>query len=240
MKCFSYNRFGLIWTGFIDGVGNWDRDLMNREWKQHPIIAEDNWDYLELKDQGTHGTLDENLDLMLEYHANLAHYYVRSTTYARAMKEDRGNFERGISEGGLGYRLVPRSLSWKTELPAGDLLVFKQHWVNRNVGNLSELHFLKLYLTDTAGQEKFSEMDKSFDPRTWVQGQEYIQTSVFHLPKELAPGDYEIRISLADQSGKPQIRLPIQGGDKDKRYVVGRVRILAARKQTGCDKAYCP
>jgi hypothetical protein len=213
---------------------------MNREWRQHPIIAEDNWDYLELKDQGTHGTLDENLDLMLEYHANLAHYYVRSTTYARAMKEDRGNFERGVSAGGLGYRLVPRSLSWKAELPAGDLLVVKQHWVNRNVGNLSELHFLKLYLTDSTGHEKFSEMDRSFDPRTWVQGQEYTQTSVFHLPKELAPGEYDIRISLADQSGKPQIRLPIQGGDKEKRYVVGKIRISAARKQAGCDKAYCP
>ena len=78
--------FGLIWTGFIDGVVGWDRELMNRYWKRVPIIAEDNRDYLEIKDQGTHGTLDENLDLMLEYHANLAHYYVRSATYARAMR----------------------------------------------------------------------------------------------------------------------------------------------------------
>ena len=234
------NKFALIWTGFIDGVGGWDRDLMNRYWKDHPVIAEDNCDYLEIKDQGTHGTLDENLDLMLEYHANLAHYYVRSTTYARAMKEDKAHFERGVGKGGLGYRLAPTSLSWKTELPAGDLLAMKQHWVNRNVGNLSELHWLKIYLTGENGVEKFSEMDTSFDPRSWVKGTEYEHTSVFHLPKQLAPGDYDVRIALADQAGKPQINLPIRGGDKDKRYKVGTIHIVAARVQKACDSAFCP
>ncbi|MGA7415502.1 MAG: DUF4832 domain-containing protein, partial [Bryobacteraceae bacterium] len=234
------NNFGLIWTGFIDGVGGWDRDLMNQHWKQHSVIAEDNWDYLELKDQGTHGTLDENLDLMLEYHANLAHYYVRSTTYARAMKEDRTNFERGVSEGGLGYRLVPKDLSWRSELPAGDLLAVKQRWVNRNVGNLTVLHSLKVYLTDRKGQERFSEIDSSFDPRSWIKGESYVQTSVFHLPKELAPGDYDLRIALVDADGKPRIRLAIQGGDDEKRYKIGTIHILPARKQSGCDKAFCP
>ena len=234
------NKFGLIWTGFIDGVGGWDRDLMNQQWKQHPVIAEDNWDYLELKDQGTHGTLDENLDLMLEYHANLAHYHVRSTTYARAMKEDRANFARGVSEGGLGYRLTPQVVSWRSELPAGDLLAMKQRWVNRNVGNLSVLHFLKVYLTDKKGQEKFSEMDASFDPRSWVRGEEYEQTSIFHVPKKLLPGDYDVRIALADPTGKPRIRLPIQGGDREMRYKLGTIRILAARKQKTCDTSFCP
>jgi hypothetical protein len=120
------------------------------------------------------------------------------------MKEDRAHFERGVDKGGLGYRLAPTSLSWKTELPAGDLLIMKQHWVNRNVGNLSELHWLKIYLTDNNGVEKFSEMDTSFDPRAWVKGTEYEQTSVFHLPKQLTPGDYDVRIALADPTGSPK------------------------------------
>ena len=118
--------FGLIWTGFIDGLGGWDRDEMERYWHKLPIIAEDNWDYQEIKDQRIHGTLDENLDVMLEYHANLAHYYVRSTTYQRAMHDDRANFERGLKSGGLGYRLVPTSLRWPNEVPAGNLLLLRQ------------------------------------------------------------------------------------------------------------------
>jgi hypothetical protein len=232
--------FGLIWTGFIDGVGGWDRELMNRYWKRVPIIAEDNWDYLEIKDQGIHGTLDENLDLMLEYHANLAHYYVRSATYGRAMREDRANFERGLRIGGLGYRLAPVSLQWKRELPAGDLMMLKQEWVNRNVGWLPVQHPLKIYLTNEAGQERFSEIDKSIDETSWVSGERYKVTSVFHLPKELAPGTYDVRLALVDAAGTPRINLAIAGADSSKRYKVGTVRILPARKQTGCDKAYCP
>jgi hypothetical protein len=231
--------FGLIWTGFIDGVGGWDRDLMTRYWKQNPIIAEDNWDYLEIKDQGTHGTLEENLDLMLEYHANLAHYYIRSTIYARAMREDRANFERGLRSGGLGYRLVPVSLQWKRELPAGDLMMLKQEWVNRNVGWLSVQHPLKIYLTDETGHEKFSEVDRSVNETSWVNGELYKVTSVFHLPKELATGTYDVRVALVDASGTPRINLAIAGADASKRYKVGTVRILPARKQAGCDKAFC-
>jgi len=34
-------RFGLIWTGFIDGLGNsFDRITAGRNWRSHPIIAE--------------------------------------------------------------------------------------------------------------------------------------------------------------------------------------------------------
>ena len=38
----------------------------------------------------------------------------------------------------------------------------------------------------------------------------------------------------------PRINLAIPGADSSKRYKVGTLRILPARKQTGCDKAYCP
>jgi uncharacterized protein DUF4832 len=232
--------FGLIWTGFIDGLGGWDRDEMEQYWQKLPLIAEDNWDYLEIKDQHIHGTLEENLDVMLEFHSSLAHYYVRSTTYQRAMREDRANFERGLESGGLGYRLVPTSLSWPRQVPAGNLLLVRQTWVNRNVARLYVQHPLKLYLTDAQGTEKFSESDTSFDERSWVRGKDYSLISVFHLQKELPPGVYDVRIALADGAGKPRIRLGIDGADSELRYKVGEIRILPPEKVAGCDKAYCP
>jgi hypothetical protein len=232
--------FGLIWTGFIDGLDGWDRDEMEQYWQKLPIIAEDNWDYLEIKDQRIHGTLDENLDVALEYHANLAHYYVRSTTYQRAMHDDRANFERGLKSGGLGYRLVPTSLRWPSEVPAGNLLLVRQTWLNRNVGRLYVQHPIKLYLTDPQGTEKFSEVDTSFDERSWVRGRDYSLISVFHLKKDLPPGLYDVRIALVDAEGKPQIRLGIEGADRELRYRVGEIRILPPEKVVGCDKAYCP
>ena len=193
-----------------------------------------------MQDQRTHGTLDENIDGALSWHANYAHYYFTVDTYLRAMAEQKGPFERALRSGGLGYRLVPESLSWRKSLPAGNLFVVKQTWLNRNVGRLYKRHPLKLYLTDEQGNEKFSEIAGSFDETDWVAGETYPVISVFHLPKELAPGTYDVRIALAGTDGKPRIRLPISGGDSQKRYKVGRVQILPALPQKACDKAYCP
>ena len=104
--------FALIWTGFIDGLRGWDRDLMEKNWREDPIIAEGNWSYDDMKDQRTHGTVAENLDVALEWHSNFEHFYIGSDAYPRAMREDRASWERGLKSGGLGYRLVPTSLSW--------------------------------------------------------------------------------------------------------------------------------
>lgn len=57
------HHFGLIWTGFIDGLSGWDRDLKDRYWRTDPIVAEGNWDYGTMKKDPVHGTPDENLDV---------------------------------------------------------------------------------------------------------------------------------------------------------------------------------
>jgi len=132
-------------------------------------------------------------------------------------------------------------LSWRPSLPAGDLLVLRQDWVNRNVGRLYVRHLLKLYLTDAQGNEKFSEVDTSFDETHWVQGEDYPLISVFHLPKELPPGLYDVRIALADVSTKnPEIQLGIEGGDSQNRYKVGEIQIEPYNGPAGCGKSFCP
>jgi len=235
------HHFGLIWTGFIDGLGHWDRDIMEEYWRQDPIIAEGNWDYNEIVDQKVHGTFDENLDVALEFHANFTHFYFEAQSYNRAMRDQPEVIKRGLEPGGLGYRLVPLSLSWPRSVPAGDLLLLKQNWVNRNVGRLYVRHLLKLYLTDAQGNEKFSEVVTGFDETRWVQGQEYPLISVFHLPKELTPGTYEVRIALVDEgTGKPEIRLGIEGEDGQGRYKVGEIQIETYNGPAGCGKAFCP
>jgi hypothetical protein len=105
---------------------------------------------------------------------------------------------------------------------------------------LYERHPLKLYLTDERGSEKFSEISGAFDETDWVAGETYPVISVFHLPKELAPGTYDVRIALVSADGQPHIRLAISGGDSQRRYKAGQVQILPALPQKACDKAYCP
>ncbi len=223
------NRFAFIWTGFIDGLRSpYDRLLMERYWRTHPIIAEGNWNYDDMMDHKTHGTLDENLDVALNWHANFTHFYMLCDTYRRAVREQPAVIERGLRSGGLGYRLAPVSLSCREELPAGRILVLWQKWVNRNVGRLYVRHPLKLYLTDEKGNEKYSAVYGAFDQTSWVKGDAYETVSTFQLKKDLEPGPYDLRIALVDQNGKPSIRLAIEGEDDQKRYKVGTIRILPA------------
>ena len=233
--------FGFIWTGFIDGLGGaYDRKTMERLWLHHPIIAEGNWNYDDMQDQHTHGTVRENIDGAIDWHANFFHLYFVPETYQRIMRENRESLEYGLKAGGIGYRLVPTTLSWPQEVPAGNLLVVHQTWVNRNAGRLYVSYPLKLYLTDADGREVFSESIPGLDETNWIQGRAQDVMSVFHLSKNIPAGDYDVRIALVDGTGKPAIRLPISGEDSMHRYSVGRIRIAPTDAPGVCDKAMCP
>lgn len=235
------NNFGFIWTGFIDGIsGTYDRVAMERFWRQHPIFAEGNWDYDDMKDQHIRGTVDENVAGAVDWHSNFFHLYFGPDVYKRAIRQDEPALKRALGPGGIGYRLVPTSVSWAAHLSAGHLLVLQQSWTNRNAGRLYVAHPLKLYLTSNDGKEVFSEADRGVNESSWVAGTTYRLVSVFHLPPTVPPGKYDIRIALVDASGKPKIRLGIAGEDAEHRYRVGEIQILPfdgpAKK---CLSGYC-
>jgi hypothetical protein len=235
------NNFGFIWTGFIDGNrGRYTRTTMERYWRDHPVIAEGSWSYDGVKDQLTHGTMAENVDGAIDWHANFLHLYFAPDAYRRAMREDKKALEGALQSGGIGYRLVPTSLSWPVQLAAGRLLVLHQRWTNRNAGRLYVAHPLKLYLTGAKGNSVFDEAIPGFSETDWVAGKDYSVMSVFHLPKTIAAGEYEVRIALVDASGKPAIRLGIAGEDSMHRYQVGKIRITAKDTLKVCDNPYCP
>lgn len=232
--------WALAYHGFIDGQGNYCKQLFQNYYRQTPLWAESNWTYMQVKDQRIHGTLDEYLRVYSDWHANYAHCYMDAESYKRAMREDRAHFERGLQSGGLGYRLVLTRASWRDGVPAGDLFLLDQEWVNRNVGRLYKQHPLKLYLMDAAGKEKFTELDRAFDQTRWINGETYPVVSVFHLPKDLAPGAYEVRVAMVDEAGQPRIKLAIAGGDPQGRYKLGSMTVLPPEAPPGCDNARCP
>jgi len=190
------------------------------------MYAEGNWSYRDMIQEGTHGTLDENIEIMSAWHSNYGHFYVDWESYRSLRPEDRASFERGLRAGGIGYRLVLSEATWPDRLRSGQLLLLRQVWENQNVGRLYRRHLLKLYLVDRKGERHFSEIDESFDPRPWVRGEKYAVTSVFHLPADLAAGSYEVRIALIDpRAGEVAIALAMEGGDSDKTYRLGMVEV---------------
>jgi len=66
--------FALARHGFIDGLGRWDTAVMRKYWRLAPMLAEGDWSYSDMKNHGTHGTLDENLRVMLDWHSTYAHF----------------------------------------------------------------------------------------------------------------------------------------------------------------------
>jgi hypothetical protein len=232
--------WALAYHAFIDGQGLYCKQLFQGRYRQTPMWAESSWTYMQVKDQPIHGTLDEYLRVYTDWHANYAHYYMDAESYKRAMREDRTHFEKGLQSGGLGYRLVLTRASWRDDVPAGDLFLLDQEWVNRNVGRLYKRHPLKLYLTDTTGKEKFAELDHAFDETNWIKGESYPVISVLHLPKELTPGTYDMRIALVDETGQPRIKLAIAGADPQGRYKLGTMRVLPPEALAGCGNPRCP
>jgi hypothetical protein len=218
---------GLMDNGFIVSMPDcqWRRPLVDRYWKTHPFLGE-GWAYDEIKDVGTYGTIAENAKIVLQYHTNFYHFYSFAQSYRRMMRDDRPVLETGLRQGGLGHRLVLSSASWPRQVPAGHLLLIDQEWTNRNVGRLYVHHPLKVCLLDGQGQERFSGLDWDIDVTSYLKDEVHTRTSVIQLPEDLSPGEYELRVALADKSGKPRIRLAIAGGDAEMRYKLGTVRIL--------------
>lgn len=219
--------FALARHGFIDGLILSDRRIMEQEWQRTAMYAEANWSYLDLKRQGTHGTLDENIDVMCKWHSNYGHFYIDSVSYKMLTPEDRESFERGLKDGGLGYRLVLTEAAYPDTVRQGHLLVLKQTWENRNMGRLYQPHLLKVYLIDSQGRERFSAVDWAFDCTGWVKGERYEVVSVFSEPLHgVEPGEYQVKFALVDvRSEAPRIRLAIEGGDAELRYDIGKIRV---------------
>jgi hypothetical protein len=220
--------FALARHGFIDGLGAVDYLAMERYWRQVPIWAEGNWSYPDILKDHSHGTFLENEEVFAEWHANWGHFYTDADSYKRQMRDDRATLEKGLKADGLGFRLLPVSASWPAELPAGNLLLLRSTWVNRNNGRCFVRYPLRIYLVDSQGVVRSSLQDMSFDETTWVKGESYPVTSIVTIPRDLPPGDYEIRIALTDQHQAPRIRLAIAGDDGSLRYKLGSIKIATS------------
>lgn len=211
--------------GFIDRLQYIDRQIMEAEWLKRAFYAEGNWYYIDVKDQKTHGTFDENIDIMLEWHSNYGHFYTDAAAYRRSILEDTPALARGLQCGGLGYRLVLTEAAYPDPIAPGYLFLLRQKWVNRNVGRCYKRHPLRLYLLDSTNKTVFSETDQSFNQISWVRGQTYEHISIFHLPPDLPEGAYDLRIAMVSLDGTPTLSLAMADGDVEKRYRVGTVHI---------------
>jgi len=221
--------FALTRNGFIDGLGGWPNDLMDKYWSDHQLIGEGNWSYEQVKKDKTHGSVAEHVNAFVRFHSAYAHLYMHAASYRQAMAEDRGEFERALRSKGIGYRFVLTAAAWESKRSPGQTLTLRQEWLNRNASWCVYPYRLRVFLMDSGGEVAWSEVNQAFDPRSWLAGTTYPAESAFRLPADLKPGDYDLRIALVDETGQPRVRLGIEGADPALRYQLGSVRIANAK-----------
>jgi hypothetical protein len=211
------------------GWGVWaGPGFFDRCWRDHQLIAEGNWSYEQVKKDKTHGSVAEHVDAFVRFHSSYAHLYLHSASYRQAMADDRVEFERALRSRGVGYRFVLASAAWESVRGPGQTLTLRQEWVNRNASWCVYPYRLRLFLLNSSGQTVCSDVDHAFDPRPWLAGTNYPLDSAFQLPADLKAGTYGVRIALVDETGKPQVRLGIEGADSQMRYRLGSLTMTNA------------
>ena len=219
--------FGMARHGFIDGLVHVDTQFMLKYWRDRFVMAEGDWTYSSMLREKTHGSFEENTDVMLEWHANWAHFYTDAAAYRQQLRLDRTVLEKALKPGGFGCRLVIGEAQWPSMLPAGRLLVMRSQWLNRNIGHCTRRYRLSISLRDERGVSQFSWVDDVFDPRSWLKDAAQSLTSIVPVNVKLKPGRYRLSVAVDDPESHRPIWLGIADAHSDGSYELGDILITA-------------
>lgn len=214
--------------GAAGALRTYDRQLLESFFRSNrslPLIAEFFGGYGYYVGNGSGYSPDAALEEALQLHPNYITIMGHDGDFgAASFYAERPDL---INEGNkrMGYRLVVNRAEFPSAVQAGGEFELRQLWSNLGVGRSYRNYPLKLYLTDTAGNTVWSATDESFDMTGFVAGEVYETFSRFELPATVAPGEYDVRIALADQQGNPAIRLGIEGRDTLNRYMLGKLKV---------------
>ena len=136
----------------------------------------------------------------------------------------------------LGYRLMPRAVTFPDEVRIGEPFEASVTWANAGVAPCYGGGFGAFTLKDEQGGIVSVLSDESFDlrglePSVGGERPSVTRTAVFrvgHLAPVTRPGVYDVYLSVGRRDGTPQLALPLVGEDGQRRYRMGRVILKPA------------
>ena len=122
--------------------------------------------------------------------------------------------------------------AWPASVPADGVLRVRCTWRNAGVAPCYAGGHPAVTLKDAAGGMAAVLVDQGLDVRSLSVGPEGQAptkgtTVELRLPFQLKPGTYDVFVSVGTTTGTPRIALPLDGGDGQRRYRLGKVEVTA-------------
>jgi len=186
-------------------------------WKAAPVAFESCWDMRKWHDEGWDipAIFDYALDLHASYENNKS---------APLPEGSRPHVERFLRR--LGYRLVPRRVTYGASVRAGEALAVSIEWENVGVAPPYWDYYPAVRLVPEGRGEPVAAVSE-ITVRGWLPGQPR-RTDLELDTTGLAAGEYALQIGIVEPGGRtPAVRLPVAGRREGNWSVIGRVRVAA-------------
>jgi hypothetical protein len=155
--------------------------------------------------------LQDIFDQALRWHA--ASINIKSTPIPKEWQPAWDEFQKRI-----GYRLVLRRFEYPRSAKAGEMMAVTSWWINKGVTPPYGDFVLAIGIGDAV-------VKTGAELRKWLPGDQVFDGNI-HVPDTLKPGSYPVRIGVLDaRTGKPAVKLAIQGLRPDGWYELGTIEI---------------
>jgi hypothetical protein len=209
-------------------------DMAQRFWPTLPVILEN--EHVGPSIEKHAWDPDLFVQAIEDYHASYMsiHWWPREFLRDHRPLIDRVNRR-------LGYRIVPRRVTWPKQVPLGGTLKIEADWVNTGVAPCYAGGYPAVTLKDGNGGIVGVFVDEAFDVRDLPvaapgHAQPKTQRSAFpvamrhidplgRFAPNTEPGTYTLFLSVGRPDGTPTIALPLPTDDTHHRYPLGPISI---------------
>jgi len=218
----------------VDGGENayYHEEMAQPFWPDRPVVLESQHYGPSKKD----GNWDPDIYVQAveDYHASYAsiHWWPRPFYEQNREMIDHINSR-------LGYRLQLRKASWPRQVEAATHLPFRASWRNAGVAPCYPGGFPAVTLKDGNGGIAGVFVDEDFNVHTLPVSspgraptkrvKTTFKAGISGKGKRgapfIAPGTYDVFISVGSRMGTPRIALPLPNDDGNRRYRLGKVRV---------------
>jgi hypothetical protein len=188
------------------------RTAIGEIWRRSPVSLETCGTPLSWKQWGyTDKQLQDIFDQALRWHVSSIN--IKSTAIPPEWQTSFREFEKKI-----GYRFVLRRLEYPATIRTGAMIPVNMWWLNAGAAPVYGEYWLAMRIGNVV-------VRVPVDVRKWLPGDAVFDGSLY-LPGGTKPGRQRLQIAiLSPRTGRPAIRIAIEGRQPDGWYDVGTVEI---------------